>query len=626
MNKQISLLGLCLITMSVTSAQEQKETESESVVDLKEVVVSDSRFELNRENSGKTVISITAEDLERQQGNSLATIINNYSGIEINGSRSNAGQNLNYYIRGGNNRQVLVMVDGIQMNDPSQIAGDYDLRLIDVSQVASVEIIKGAASTLYGNAAATAVIRITTKQEAENKLSAVIESTTGTNQTAGDQNYGLSEFTNSGFVNGALKDLSYAVSLGHTYTDGLSAVEGDESDPFRRLSTGVRLGYKFSEALKVKAGFSFDDLRAEFDNSFPIEDADYVSESVQKRVNLSSEYTYNNGGVYLNTAWYRIDRNINSAFPASYEAENFVMDVYNKYVFSDQFYTIAGVNHIQSNADVGTGIPEQFRITAPYANVVYISSAGIQLNTGVRWNDHSVYGSDLTYNFNPSYLIKFEESYLKFMGSYSSSFIAPTISQLYGAFGANPDLQPEENITVEGGAEYRLGTLRLSALYFNRLEENFIDYRIIDFNTFEGQYYNVSEAFRVEGVEVEFQSAIGARLSLNGNYTFTQNRDRAALRIPKHKVNSALNYALGKATDLNLTYQYTGSRTDTNFTTFENEELEAFNLVDLGVSHRFSAVIRGSLRLNNIFNEDYTEVIGYPTRGRNIAASFRITL
>ena len=139
-----------LILCHGLSAQ-QAQNDSIPIQDLDEVVVSDSRFTLKRENSGKTVIKITAEELERNQGRTVAEIINTKSGIEINGSRSVAGQNLGYFIRGGNNRQVLILIDGIQVNDPSQIANDFDLRLLDLNTIESIEIVKGAASTLYGN-------------------------------------------------------------------------------------------------------------------------------------------------------------------------------------------------------------------------------------------------------------------------------------------------------------------------------------------------------------------------------------------------------------------------------------------------------------------------------------------
>ena len=155
---------LCVVLLIISTIQAQQKQDSITVNELDEVVISDSRFKLKRENSGKTVIKISAKELEKSQGKTMAEIINSKSGIEINGSRSNAGQNLGYFVRGGNNRQVLIIIDGIQVSDPSQIANDYDLRLIDLNQIESIEIIKGASSTLYGNSAATTVINITSKK------------------------------------------------------------------------------------------------------------------------------------------------------------------------------------------------------------------------------------------------------------------------------------------------------------------------------------------------------------------------------------------------------------------------------------------------------------------------------
>src|SRR5690606_20058336 len=100
-----------------------------------------------RKNSGKVITKITSKDLEKLQGQSIAEIISRTAGVEINGVHSNAGQNLSYFIRGGRNRQVLVLIDGIQVTDGSQIANDYDLRLLNIDQVESIEILKGASST-----------------------------------------------------------------------------------------------------------------------------------------------------------------------------------------------------------------------------------------------------------------------------------------------------------------------------------------------------------------------------------------------------------------------------------------------------------------------------------------------
>src|SRR5690606_16712563 len=85
--------------------------DSTKVEQLDEVVVSDSRFQLKREHSGKTVIKISQAEIENNQGRNISELINAKSGIEINGTRSVEGLNLGYFVRGGNNRQVLVLID-----------------------------------------------------------------------------------------------------------------------------------------------------------------------------------------------------------------------------------------------------------------------------------------------------------------------------------------------------------------------------------------------------------------------------------------------------------------------------------------------------------------------------------
>ncbi|MGB8703655.1 MAG: TonB-dependent receptor plug domain-containing protein, partial [Gillisia sp.] len=85
---------------------------------LEEVVLIDSKFKLKRENSGKVVTKITAKELQNHLGQSLPEVLNSVSGIEISGARSSQGQNLGFYVRGGRNRQVVILVDGVQLNDP----------------------------------------------------------------------------------------------------------------------------------------------------------------------------------------------------------------------------------------------------------------------------------------------------------------------------------------------------------------------------------------------------------------------------------------------------------------------------------------------------------------------------
>lgn len=625
MNKRLFGFGALALLCTNVFAQNDVQQDSMKLQELDEVVVSDSRFKLKRENSGKTVIKISAEELERNQGRSLAEIINTKSSIEVNGSRSYTGQNITVFARGGNNRQVLVVVDGIQVSDPSNVNGEYDLRLLNLSQIESIEILKGAASTLYGNSAAAAVINITTKKAIKEGVSLDILSSLGTNQSEADQNYNLSDFSNTITLQAKQDKLSISASGGHQFTDGLSAATGEEPDAFSRIDGGITLGYQFSKKFNITTSAFYNKLNSDFDNGFPVEDADFSFRSEQSRFSLASKYTYNNGSIQVNSAFNWITRSFESSFSSAFDSESFVLDVFNKYTFNDKFYTIVGVNVID-NTTVFTD-EENTISTDPYANAVFVSDFGLNVNVGARLNNHSVYGSNFIYNFNPSYTIKTQRGYVKFLGSYATSFIAPNLSQLYGPFGANPELTPEENTTLEGGIEYRPSKkLRISALYFDREEDGRILFVTIDPSTFESQYRNAEEVANFNGLEFELLAEPFETLHISANYTQTNANNGLALRIPKTKINATIGYDFDPKTYVSLGYQYVSERSDTDFATFTTVDLDSFSLIDLYFKHDLNDTIGFFFSISNLLNEEYVEVIDFTTKGRNMRLGMRLKL
>ena len=603
----------------------QQKQDSINTLQLDEVVVSDSRFALKRENSGKTVISISQKELEQNQGRSVVEIINTKSGIEINGTRSYAGQNLSTYVRGGNNRQVLVIIDGIQVSDPSGTSAEYDLRLLNTSQIESIEILKGAASTLYGNSAATAVINITTKKVKKVGLSLDLFSSMGTNQSEDNQNYNISDFSNTLNLSARKGKLTFLASGGHQFTDGLSAAIGTEADGLSRIDGNVKIGYQISKRFDITASGFYNKLNSDYDNGFPIEDADFSFTSEQSRFSLASTYGYEKGSIHVNTAFNQIDRSFVSSFPAAYDSRSYVLDVFNKYTFADKIYTIVGLNYIDNQTLFSE--EENSNTVDPYVNLVYVGEKGLNLNTGVRLNNHSNYGSNFIYNINPSYRININSGYLKLMGSYATSYIAPNLSQLYGPFGANQDLNPEEDTTIEGGLEYKLSDkFIINAVYFNRAEEDRIEYVTIDPNTFESQYRNSASTVHFNGIEVGFRSKPIKGFTLDANYTLTNSKEGLALRVPKNKVNVSLGYSIGEKSYVGLMYQYVSDRTDTDFATFSEVTLGSFSLANLQLKHDFSNRFGAFIAVDNILNEKYTELVDYTTKGRNVRLGFKMSL
>ncbi len=619
-------LWLCATFLTGYCYAQNAQKDSISIQELDEVVVSDSRFALKRENSGKTVIKITAQELERYQGRNLTEIINSKSGIEIAGSRSRDGSVFGVFARGGRGRQALIIIDGVRVSDPASFSQEYDLRLLSTANIESIEIIKGAASTLYGTNAATAVINITTKKSSERKIAGNFQSTFGTNQTADDQSYHLGSFRNSAAVRGSLNKFTYAVDFSNRFANGISAAitPQNEEDDFSHFATNVRFGYRFSESFELSVFGN----QTRFDTEFDADGAEApnFSRTDQERVGISSSFSYGNGSVHLNAAYTDYETNSNTSFGESIsDGKNLVLDVYNKYVFDGKWHTILGLNYIKDEAVFSS--EADFTIVDPYANLVYVSDFGFNFNTGARLNNHSEYGTNFVFNVNPSYVFSTEKGYVKLLGSYATSYITPNLIQLFGDFGGNPDLEPEENRTIEGGVEYRVnGTLRVSALYFDRNEQNTIGF---DPNTFVS--INVADEIEVNGIETEVFWSPNKDLDISANYTYVNRDGDDAIRIPQHKINVSLAYEFSDVMNASLGYQFTGERTDTVFPPFPepsfNVDLDSFSTLDFYIARKVcKEKMTVFLNVTNLFNSDFVEIFGSNTRGRNVSAGFSLNL
>lgn len=622
--------------------------ESGKVEQLDSVLI-DTKSRMNVKNSGKVVARITSDMLAQNEGSSLAELLNELSGIEINGNLSNEGQNLSYFVRGGSNRQVVIMVDGVQLNDASQLANDFDLRLIDLNRVASVEVLKGASSVLYGSGAATAVIHIRTKKSGKKDVSATVTSSIGTNQAAENQDFNPSLIENQVSVNGSPGKFFYALDLSHRFADGLSAIaapEGSEpfeSDLYNRFNTRLNVGYNITEKIQLSQFVAIDKFKSDFDD-FSYRDADYRTISQQLRRGGNFKWNYKNGSFVFNDSYSWVEREIESSFPAKYDSKAYTFDTYFDHRFGSNIHLVAGFNGNFSRINSytipfgGVAFEQQtdsedanFSILDPYVNAVYVSDFGFNLNAGLRVNIHSAYDTHLVYQINPSYRFDMGEHTIKLLGSYSTAYITPSLFQLFDPIYGNQALIPEENRTIEGGVTYGFGNdLSFSAVYFNRKEENYVDFVNVDPENFVFQYWNSDTEFNASGVEINTSAKISEKWTLNANYTNTQVDERFSLRIPEHKVNASLQFRLKEGTNFQLKYLFTGEREDIFFNpdTFESESvtLDSYGLIGFNFRTRVNETISLFAAVSNLLNEEYEELYRYQARGRNVRVGFSLDL
>lgn len=638
MNTKFIKWSFCVgLLTSFSFAQEQ---DSLKVNQLKEVVVSDTKFAQSKEKSGKIIEKITAEDLAKRPGQSVANVLSQVAGVEINGNQSANSKNQGIYIRGGRNRQVAIYIDGVPVNDASNINSEYDLRLLNVDMVESIEILKGASSTLYGSGAATGVINITLKKSNKEAISGNAFFTLGTQNTSEDSKTQPQDFNQGFTVNGTLGKVSYLTSLSSTETKGFSEAFGTdyEEDTFSRVNVLQKIGFKASNNLQLDFFGSYDKMKNTFDAPYagPSSSNDDIynnGSSEQFRIGFAPKFKYNKGELVLNTSAATIDREINlfsswtnSVNNYSYASRSVNADLFNKYTFSSQFFAILGVQaqyFDMAQLDAYTNIEREsakFNIVDPYATVVYNSNFGLNVNAGARLNNHNVYGSHAVYNVNPSY--NFSNLPLKVLASYSTAYITPSLYQLYSAYG-NLDLKPEENSTFEAGAETNLFSKRLtvSAVGFYREETNAFGF-FTDPVTWTSNYINIDGTYNAKGVETSVQFNLNDKLTANANYTFTEVEEPLSRLIAKHKANAGVDYKFCEQASFGLQYQFVDKRNDVfyNSTLWANENvsLAAYQLVN--ANFRVN-VIKNRLSLfgavTNILNEEFQENIGYSARGRN---------
>lgn len=650
MKKTIRISAFFALITSCALAQEK---DSLAVNALKEVVVSDTKFLQNREKSGKVIEVISAADLEKKSGQSLATFLSQITGLEINGNQSANGKNLGYYIRGGKNRQVLILIDGIPVTDASGISFEYDLRLLPVEQVERIEIMKGAASTLYGTGAATGVINITLKKSSKKEIEGNAYMNIGSNNTADNHHYNGQEFNQGISVNGTVSKVNYFAGLNSTETNGMSQIAAPtsdtdyETDRFSRQNVLTKLGYKATEKLTLDFFGNYDRIKNDYDLSFDntgFNDTDInKTKSEQIRFGFAPKYQYNKGEFVLNSGFTKITRDYdelntfsNTVDYSLYESRSIVVDGYNKYNFSNQLAIILGAtyqfNDMKSQTPFSTIEKEltKFNIVDGYTTLVYNSNFGLNVNTGGRLNHHSAYGNNFVFNFNPSY--NFKTSFpFKMLASYSTAYVTPSLYQLYSEYG-NDTLTPEKNATIEAGFETELMNkkLKLNTVAFYRDQNDAINFY---FNpvTFDSFYVNVDGSTKAKGVESSLSYAVLPKLHINANYTFTQVDEVLNRLIPKHKANASLEYQPSSRTLFNVSYQYFDARNDAFYdaNTFSvlPIKLGSYQLVNLLVKHE---LIKNRLTVfgaaTNILNEEFVENVGYATRGRNFKIGLNIVL
>ena len=601
MSKKIITAAIALAFVTPTFAAEQ--------IDLVDVVVTATRTPLPREAVIADVTIIESEEIQRAGQTTFVELLQQQPGIEIT-STGGAGTQSGIFMRGTNTGHVVVLVDGMRIN--SATAGITAFENLPLSQVARIEILRGPATSLYGQDAIGGVIQVFTKK--------------GTGKPRAYANLGYGTYNTKkaeAGVRGSINDTNFALNLSVSDTDGFSAYKTqdpnfNDKDGYRNVSVSANLTQKLAEGHEMGVQFFESDGNADYDNQF-----NATAFSSHNKLNVQSfALTSNN---QFTTNW------LSKLRVGFGKDKSHIIDEF----FTDQ--TITNLTQINWQNDlqlpIGTltlmydRLEEELTADTAYDKTnrendgfvaSYLTNFGAHsLHLSIREDHNSSFGINQTggigygFSFNPNW---------RATASYGSAFKAPTFNDLYYPFFSNPNLSPEKSENIEASLRYQDNDSSLSATIFDNRIRNLIAF---DTNTFTIE--NINKA-HIQGLSLAANQSWG-NLNLQANADIQSPKDEASGHTLVRRANRNFK--------LNLSYDYQdwqfGAETLSASARYNNlantQRLSGYTLCNLTASYKLAQDWRLQARANNIFDKKYTLAadgnIPYNTPSANLFVNIR---
>ncbi len=639
MRRKIFIVAAVIFSNQLSA--QQKLATADSAKSLDEVVITATKAELKQSQTGKVVSVIDNATLQRNAGKTLTEILNYQAGLFINGANNAQGTNQDVYFRGAGTGNVLILMDGIPVGDPSQINNSFDLNNLATSQIEKIEILKGAQSTLWGSDAVAGVINIITKKGGAKKIGA----------TAGLSYGSYNTFKANAGINGNLKAFTYNLSYNHTNSKGFSSAydstgnKNFDKDGFTQNNFQANLGYNFTSKFSATAMSSYGKYKADLDAGAFTDDVDFTVNNTSFINSVGLVYKVNKGVIHFTNTLInakRISANDTTKaadngnyYRGNFKGNSFVSDLYGNFNFTKNISLVAGAQRTAQNTDQSNnGYIRDFDYgyfsklskdsakannLSFYTSLLLLNLDGFNAEAGIRYNHHSIYGSNVTYTFNPSYNI---DDNTRVFVNISSAYKIPSLYQLYSEYG-NKSLKPEKTNNYELGVQAfsnnKKNSLRIVG--FKRDIKDLIIFYTYPV-TYASQYINRDKQ-NDYGFELESNTAVGNIGNWVNNFTYVDGEGvsdymkvKNLYRRPNFSFNSTLTLQPAKGLVIMPSFRFVGTRIKGQYDAGPDQMPQYYTL-DFYAGYNATKQVRVFADMRNITNQTYFDVPGYNSRKSN---------
>ncbi len=588
---------------------------------LKEVVVTATRTPQPRESVIADVSVITAETIERSGQTTLVELLQQQAGIEVS-NNGGPGKTSNIFIRGTNSSHVLVLIDGLRSHSAS--TGTTTFENIPLNQIERIEIVRGPATSLYGQDAIGGVIQIFTKK--------------GSDETTFYANAGYGRYdtkiANAG-LSGRWQDTRYALNVGSQDIGGFSAFDSrkntvKDNDGYRNTSVHLNLTQDVAQGHQLGVNFLNSDGKTAFDNRFNVTDFNSRAYLNQQAALLFSKNHWTEG--WLSTVKYGYSKDNLKSYD-EFGAPGFDRFDTTQVQFNwqnDLRLPVGTLTLMYDRLDERVNSNTQFNKTSR-TNEGYVLSylANVQahsLQLSAREDHNSSFGNQLTGGIGYGYTLA--EGW-RATASYGTAFKAPSFNDLYfpDSFGfptSNPNLVPEKSENVEASLRYLDPQRQFSVTVYENKIRNLIalDANFVPFNA---------------------NQATLKGMTLAGSQQFDRWLLSGSVDIQSPRTNDTHNLLVRRANRnarANLSYVYNDWRfglemlaSSTRYNDLANTQaLDGYALFNLNAEYKLNRHWKVQTRLNNVLDKDYalayegnpnTTGFVYNTPGANLFVNIR---
>lgn len=560
---------------------------------------------------GATVDVLDEDQIEDLPEASLAAVLDTLPGVSAY-TNGPLGSPASVRLRGLPDRYTSVLYNGIEITDPSAPQNQFDWANILLGDVSRVEVLRGSQSARFGANAIGGAIAMSGAQAPD---------APGTDLSINAEAGSYTTRRTTLSFGAATETVGVAISWTRAATDGFSAIEGlaaaDDTDGFEgeqlsfdtyvNVADGVRLGLS---GFRQTGTADYDNC---YDSTIPPFGAtshDCYSENDSQGLRAYAEISYGDFSHVLDMTRYDIERGYfaNGIFQYGGEGERKTMSYRGSWSPSETYTLSFGLDHKEEDV---TGAANDAVVNGIFIETLYAPIDGLDLALSLRRDDHSAFGIYDSGRASLSYQIG--NATLRAVAA--TGFRAPSLNELYGAFGANPGLTPETSRSFELGADYAFANgASIGATLFKTEIDDLIQY-------VGAGYTQTNGTSKTKGVELTALFPLGLMAQIEGAYTYTDAVDPTGAqlaRMPKHDLSLTLSGDLTDRVSGALTVTHKADWAPTAGGLFVTKPVEDFTVANARIGYEFAPGIEGYARIENLFNTDYQVIPDYQTAGRSV--------